>query len=240
LRACRRRSRRSSTRPEIRPFGQRNTARHRTVCQQPPGCAERTIRRSPAVTATRSTRLSHPWQRHSEPGAAARSEAVVARPGPTRLDVDDRDTSRRLRARTSQQARSRSCVGTHRIVGRRDPDHRAVAWPGGAVISSLPTPPTVPSRPKGQPSSGSVALLLWGFRRLLTRSISANTRCRTRRRSRSRQSPAPYAQHERVEAVGLGRAAAGRGAARARAASQPGCRGAGAVPCRGRTCQPSR
>ena len=31
-----------------------------------------------------------------------------------------------------------SCVGTDRIEGRCDLDHRAFAWPGGAVISSLP------------------------------------------------------------------------------------------------------
>jgi hypothetical protein len=31
-----------------------------------------------------------------------------------------------------------SCVGNHRIEGRCDLDHRAVARPGGAVISSLP------------------------------------------------------------------------------------------------------
>ena len=35
-------------------------------------------------TATNSARLSQPWQRHSEAGAAARAEAVVAPPGPTR------------------------------------------------------------------------------------------------------------------------------------------------------------
>jgi hypothetical protein len=38
----------------------------------------------------------------------------------------------------SEQARSRLCVGTDGTDGRRDFDHRAVAWPGGAVISTLP------------------------------------------------------------------------------------------------------
>jgi hypothetical protein len=33
------------------------------------------------------------WQRHSQAGAAARTEAVVARPGRARLDVSDRDTT---------------------------------------------------------------------------------------------------------------------------------------------------
>ena len=32
-----------------------------------------------------------------------------------------------------------SCVGIDRTEGRRDLDHRAIAWPGEAVISSLPT-----------------------------------------------------------------------------------------------------
>jgi hypothetical protein len=37
------------------------------------------------VTAARSARLSQPWQRHSEAGAAARAEAVVAPRGPPGL-----------------------------------------------------------------------------------------------------------------------------------------------------------
>ena len=40
-----------------------------------------------------------------------------------------------------EQARSRSCVGTDRTDDRRDLDHRAVGWPGGAVISSFPAHP---------------------------------------------------------------------------------------------------
>jgi len=48
------------------------------------GCSERTTRRSGTVTATRSTRLPQSWQRHSEPGPAARAEAVVAPPGTNR------------------------------------------------------------------------------------------------------------------------------------------------------------
>ena len=40
--------------------------------------------------------------------------------------------------RQPEQARARSCVGTHRTDDRRDPDHRAVASPRGAVISSAP------------------------------------------------------------------------------------------------------
>ena len=47
-------------------------------------CAERTVWRSPAVTATPLARLPQPWQRHSEPGPAARAEAVVAPPGTNR------------------------------------------------------------------------------------------------------------------------------------------------------------
>jgi hypothetical protein len=42
-------------------------------------CGERAIRRSPAVIARRPTRLSEPWQRHSDAGAAARTRAILAR-----------------------------------------------------------------------------------------------------------------------------------------------------------------
>ena len=48
------------------------------------GCGEHTVRWSPAVTTTQSTRLSEPWQRHSEPGPAASAEPVVAPPGTKR------------------------------------------------------------------------------------------------------------------------------------------------------------
>jgi hypothetical protein len=40
-----------------------------------------------------------------------------------------------------EQARSRPCVGTDRTDDRRNPDHRTVASPGGAVISSSPVHP---------------------------------------------------------------------------------------------------
>ena len=40
--------------------------------------------------------------------------------------------------RQPEQARARSCVGTDRTDDRRDPDHRAVDSPRGAVISSAP------------------------------------------------------------------------------------------------------
>jgi hypothetical protein len=39
-------------------------------------------------------RLVPAWQRHSEAGAAARAEAVVARPGRARLDLGDRSSAR--------------------------------------------------------------------------------------------------------------------------------------------------
>jgi hypothetical protein len=43
----------------------------------------------------------------------------------------------RLQDRRSEQARSNPCVRTDRVEGRCDLGHRAVAWPGEAVISSL-------------------------------------------------------------------------------------------------------
>ena len=54
------------------------------VCEQPPGCGGGTTRTIAAVTATLPTRLPQAWQRHSEPGPAARAEAVVAPPGTNR------------------------------------------------------------------------------------------------------------------------------------------------------------
>ena len=64
-----------------------------------------------------------------------------------------------------EQARSRSCVGTDRTDGRRDPDHRAVARPDGAVISTVPVTPAAPTRPfrerrlaGGRASTGEPAL----------------------------------------------------------------------------------
>ena len=40
-----------------------------------------------------------------------------------------------------------SCVGMERTEGSRDVDHRAVAWPGGAVISLLPAHALLPLVP---------------------------------------------------------------------------------------------
>ena len=50
---------------EIRPWGR---AAERTAgrLSAAAGCGERTVRWSPTVTTTRSTRLSEPWQRHGE------------------------------------------------------------------------------------------------------------------------------------------------------------------------------
>ena len=79
-----------------------------------------------AVTTTRSTRLLQPWQRHSEPGPAARAEAVVAppwtnRPGCARSRQGTEFAVSRLRAsrvtfvrrqrpyRRSPRSRSRGC-----------------------------------------------------------------------------------------------------------------------------------
>ena len=53
----------------IRPSGRRDAAGPRSSVSAV-GCTEPTIRGSPAVTATRSARLSQPWQRNSEASAA--------------------------------------------------------------------------------------------------------------------------------------------------------------------------
>jgi hypothetical protein len=74
-------------------------------------CAERTTRRSPAGMATRSTRLSQPWQRHSGSGAAARAEAIVARPGRARLDVGDCNSAPSLLGSRLPASTITSCAG---------------------------------------------------------------------------------------------------------------------------------
>ena len=56
------------------------------------GCAERTIRRSLAVTTRLSKRLPQPWHSDSAARAGARAKAVVPRPGRARLDPGDRDS----------------------------------------------------------------------------------------------------------------------------------------------------
>ena len=78
------------------------------------------------------------WQRHNEAGAAARTKAVVARQDAHAWLRRDRARAPSSLDRQPEQARARSCVGTDRTDDRRDPDHRAVASPRGAVISSAP------------------------------------------------------------------------------------------------------
>ena len=73
-----------------------------------------------------------------EPKQSCRAQA------PHALDVADCDSAPswlggRLRASTIT-----SCVGMDRIEGGRDLDHLAVAWPGLAVISSLPARSLLP------------------------------------------------------------------------------------------------
>jgi hypothetical protein len=114
------------------------------ACPAGAGCAKRTTRRSPAVTSTQPTRLPQPWQRYSEVGAAVRAEAVVPRPSPARLGLADCDSAPSLLGGRLRASTITSCVGMDRIEGGRDLDHRAVAWPGLAVISSLPAPSLLP------------------------------------------------------------------------------------------------
>jgi hypothetical protein len=102
------------------------------------GCGEGTIRRSPAVETSAPAQLSQPWRRDSAARAAARAEAGVPRPGLTGLDVGDCDSALSLLDRRFRASTITSCVRHRPDRDRRDLDHRAVAWPGGAVISSLP------------------------------------------------------------------------------------------------------
>lgn len=87
------------------------------------------------------------WQRHSGSGAAARAEAVVARPGRRTLGC--------WRLRHHPEFAGPPIASKHDHVlrrhnpidGRRDLDHRAAAWPGAAVISSPAGTRAAPFRP---------------------------------------------------------------------------------------------
>jgi hypothetical protein len=52
--------------------------------------------------------------------------------------LGDRDTAGRVLDRRFRASTIMSCAGMNGTDGRRYLDHRAVAWPEGAVISSLP------------------------------------------------------------------------------------------------------
>jgi hypothetical protein len=113
------------------------------VSQQPVGCAERTTRRWPAVTATQSTSLPQALPLSGK-GIASRSSRESrssrgAPQGPARLDVRDHD-----RAPSSPDRQSRASTVT--FVRRHGPVPTvaaiAITWlllgQSGAVISSLP------------------------------------------------------------------------------------------------------
>ena len=98
---------------------------------------------NPIVRTIEPARLPA-WQRHSEAGAAARVEAVVTRSGPARLDVGDCDSAPGLLGGRFRASTITCCVAKGRTGGRRDLDHPVVAWPGVAVISSLPARALLP------------------------------------------------------------------------------------------------
>ena len=92
------------------------------------------------------------WQRHSEPGPAARTEALVAPPGPNRPGCARSRQGTEFAESRFQQAGSRSCVGRDRTDGRRDLDHVAAARPGrsGHLIAAAIS--AAPFRPSGKRS----------------------------------------------------------------------------------------
>jgi hypothetical protein len=96
------------------------------------------------VRAGRRGATASVWQRHSEAQAAARAEAVVARPRPARLDVPIATARQVCRAADSQQSQSRVAWHGPYRADSCDLDHTVVAWPGVAVISSLPAHALLP------------------------------------------------------------------------------------------------
>ena len=77
--------------------------------------------------APRSCELAIPFAKSTCPVAAL-----------SRLPLGDRDSAARFAGRRFRASPITSCVGTDVPTAARDLDHRAVAWPEGAVISSLP------------------------------------------------------------------------------------------------------
>ena len=73
-------------------------------------------------------------------GACSQSLAKHQRwpAGGWRLLLGDCDSAASLLDRRFRAGTITSCVGTDGTDGRRDLDHPAIAWPGGAVIASLP------------------------------------------------------------------------------------------------------
>ena len=108
------------------------------VCQRPPVVAKAQFGDQRPVKTAEPAPLSPPWQRHSEAGAAARAEAVAARPGRARLDARDCDSAPSLPGSRLPASTIASCVGMALSTVATTLDHRAAAWPGAAVISSLP------------------------------------------------------------------------------------------------------
>ena len=88
-------------------------------------------RSAPPMSPLRSRRGHASWRFLSR-------RALVQSRRWSRLPLGDRDSAASLLDRRFRASTIPSCVGTDGIDGRRDLDHRAVAWPGGVVISSLP------------------------------------------------------------------------------------------------------
>ena len=78
------------------------------------------------------------------PSSRESRSRVVARSVPARLDVGDRDGAPGLLGGRFRASTITCCMGTGRAEGRCDLDHAAVAWPGVAVISSLPAHALLP------------------------------------------------------------------------------------------------
>ena len=158
-----------------RPLRTFREARRRGRLSAAAGCGEHTVRWSPTVTTTQSTRLSEPWRTRSltpEQSSSATSAVAssrkcsrpagraetpeaggkgIARPEQPRepkqswraqsphASMSAIPTARQVcRAADSQQAQSRVAWARAGPRDRGDLDHTIVAWPGVAVISSLP------------------------------------------------------------------------------------------------------
>jgi hypothetical protein len=78
-----------------RPLRTFREARRRGRLSATAGCGEHTVRWSPTVTTTQSTRLSEPWWLcDSAIRAGTRTKAVAPSPGRARVDLGDRSSAR--------------------------------------------------------------------------------------------------------------------------------------------------
>ena len=121
------------------------------VCQQPPVVASAQFGGRRQSRRPGPTRLPQPWQRHRRLAAVGTialrqcdRRAGGAVRGRRTAELGDCDSAPGLLGGRFRASTITFCVGVHRAEVRRDLGHAVVAWPGVAVISSLPAHALLP------------------------------------------------------------------------------------------------